>query len=129
MLFNFAQGFPALPVRKRTDTLAPVTHHHSASPATSVARPEAGKDTSVTKPTAPSRPLRSLLSWGLTVGAVVAGPPLLAAAQAAPALTLASVAFGLTALVIGLALWQRKHPVRVAAPARRRIQTLGWSPP
>jgi hypothetical protein len=70
---------------------------------------------------------QSLLPWGLTAGAVVAGPALLATAQTA--LTLTSVAIGLTALIIGFALWQRKLPVAVAAPARRRIQTLGWSPP
>ena len=83
----------------------------------------------MTKPSVPIRPQHSLLPWGLTAGGVIAGPSFLTAAQASPVLTLASVAAGLTALVIGFALWQHKHPVRVAAPARRRIQTLGWSPP
>ena len=83
----------------------------------------------MTKPSVPIRPQHSLLPWGLTAGGVIAGPSLLAVAQASPALALASVAAGLTALVIGFALWQRTHPVRAVAPVRRRIQTLGWSPP
>jgi hypothetical protein len=77
----------------------------------------------------PLRHQPSLLPWGLTAAGVIAGPALLTVAQGAPALTLASVAAGLTALVIGFALWLRKDPVRVPVPARRRVQTLGWSPP
>jgi hypothetical protein len=83
----------------------------------------------VTIQSAPARPHQSLLPWGLTACAVVAGPPLLGVAQASPALALGSVAIGLTALVIAFAIRQRKPPLRVAAPARRRIRTLGWSPP
>jgi hypothetical protein len=83
----------------------------------------------VTIRSAPVRPHQSLLPWGLTACAVVAGPPLLGVAQASPALALASVALGLTALVIGFAIRQRKPHVRVVAPAHRRIRALGWSPP
>lgn len=82
----------------------------------------------MTTPSTHTRPSRGyLLSWGLTAGVVVVGPPLFGAAQAAPALMLASAAIGLTALVIGLAL--REQYVIAPAPARRRIRTLGWSPP
>jgi hypothetical protein len=86
------------------------------------------KDVIVTK-LSPIGPQPSLLPWGLTAGGVIAGPSLFAIAQGSPVLTLASVAAVLTALVIGFALWQRKHPVQVPVPARRRVQTLGWSPP
>lgn len=75
------------------------------------------------------RPPHSLLPWGLTACAVVAGPSLLGVAQASPALALASMAVGLTALVIGFAIRHRKPHVRVVAPARRRLRALGWSPP
>lgn len=98
-------------------------------PATFVARPAVDKDTSVTKPSAPSQPQHSLRAWGLTACGVVAGPSLFAVVQASPALALASVAAGLTALVIGFALWQRNHPVAAVVPASRRVRTLGWSPP
>lgn len=83
----------------------------------------------MTKPSAPIRPRHSLLPWGLTACGVVAGPSLFAAAEASPILTLAGVAAGLTALVIGFALWQRTHPIAATVPARRRVRTLGWSPP
>ena len=75
------------------------------------------------------RPPYNLLPLGLTACAVVAGPSLLHAAQTAPALTLASVAIGLTALLIGLTLRQRGRHVVEALPARRRFRTLSWSPP
>jgi len=75
------------------------------------------------------RPPFNVLPWGLTACAVVAGPSLLHAAQTAPALTLASVAIGLTALLIGLWLRQRGHHVSLAATARRRVRTRGSSPP
>ena len=78
---------------------------------------------------APVQSHQGLLLWGLTACAVVAGPPFFGAAQASPAVTLAGVAVALTALVIGLGLRQRKHHVGMAAPARRRIRTLSWSPP
>ena len=81
------------------------------------------------KPSAPIRSQHSLLPWGLTAGAVIAGPSLFAAAEASPAMALASVAIGLTALVIGFALWQRKHPVVAPVPAGRNVRKLGWSPP
>jgi hypothetical protein len=74
------------------------------------------------------RPPFNMLPLGLTACAVIAGPSLLHAAQTAPALTLASVAIALTALLIGLAL-RRPHHAVVAVPARRRIRTLEWSPP
>jgi hypothetical protein len=83
----------------------------------------------VTIRSAPVQPHQSLLPWGLTACAVVAGPPLFGAAHASPAVIVAAVAIALTALVIGLGLRQRKHHVGVAAPARRRIRTLAWSPP
>ncbi|MEO5821332.1 MAG: hypothetical protein ABIT71_12585 [Vicinamibacteraceae bacterium] len=66
------------------------------------------------------------LAWGLTACGVVAGPSVLGAAQAAPAL--ASVAIGLTALLVGFALSQRARHTAVAAPARR-VRALVWSPP
>lgn len=78
---------------------------------------------------APAQSHQSLLPWGLTACAVVAGPPLFGAAQTSPAVTLAGAAIALTLLVIGFALRQRKHHVAVAAPARRRSRTLEWSPP
>ena len=78
---------------------------------------------------APVQPHQSLLPWGLTACAVVAGPPLFGAAQGSPAVTVAGVAVALTALVVGFALRQWKHDVGVVAPARRRIRTLAWSPP
>ena len=77
---------------------------------------------------APVQPHQSLLPWGLTACAVVAGPSLFGAAQASPAMTVASVAIALSALVIGFALRLRKHDVGVVAPARRRSRTLAWSP-
>lgn len=86
----------------------------------------------MTKPFPPGRPQHSLRPWGLTACCVVAGPSLFAAAQAEPALALASVAAGLTALVTGFALWQRRHPAVAAVavvPCRPRSRTLGWSPP
>jgi hypothetical protein len=70
-----------------------------------------------------------LLPWGLTACAVVAGPPLFGAAQASPAVTVASVAIALTALVIGFALRHGRHDTGAVAPAVRRSRTLGWSPP
>jgi hypothetical protein len=79
----------------------------------------------VTIPLAPIRTQPSLLPWGLTACAVVASPSLVAAAS--PVLMLASVAIGLTALVIGFALWQRRAPVSVAVPARRTMRPLDWS--
>ncbi len=81
----------------------------------------------MTKPAAPTRPQPSLLPWGLTACVAIAGPSLLD--TAAPALMLASVAIGLTALVIGFALWQRTPSIQVPVPARRSTHTLGWSPP
>jgi hypothetical protein len=83
----------------------------------------------VTIRSAPVQSHQSLLPWGLTACAVVAGPPLFGAAQASPAVMLVGVAIALTALMIGFGLRQRKHHVGVAAPARRRIRTLSWSPP
>ena len=78
---------------------------------------------------APIQPPDSLLPWGLTACGVIAGPcPAPRRADGAGP-DVASVAIGLTALLIGLALRQRGHHVGVAAPARRRIRTLGWSPP
>ena len=73
-------------------------------------------------------PHQILLPSALTACAVIAGPSLLGAAQAAPALTMMSAAIGLTTLVIGVALRQRNESVALAAPPRRRIRTLGWSP-
>jgi hypothetical protein len=87
------------------------------------------EDTLVTMHFARIRPPDSLLPWGLTACGVIAGPSLLHAAQTAPALTMVSVAIGLTALLIGLTLRQRGHHVGVAAPVRRRIGTLACSPP
>jgi len=83
----------------------------------------------VTIRSAPVQPRQSLLPWGLTACAVVAGPPLFGAAQASPAVTVASVAIALSALVIGFALRQWKHHVGVVAPARVRIRPLAWSKP
>jgi hypothetical protein len=84
----------------------------------------------VTTPSTCIRPSHSLLlAWGLTAGAVVAGPSLLGAAQATPAVALASAAIGLTALVLGLAQRHWDQHVNAPAPARRHIRTLGWSPP
>jgi hypothetical protein len=87
------------------------------------------EDTLVTMHFARIRPPDSLLPWGLTACAVVAGPPLFGAAQASPAVTVASVAIALSALVIGFALRQWKHHVGVVAPARVRIRPLAWSKP
>ena len=83
----------------------------------------------MTKPRAPRLPQPSLRPWGLTACGVIAGPSLFAAAQASPLLTLLSVAVGLTALVIGFALWQWTHPVMATVPSSRRVRTLGWPPP
>jgi hypothetical protein len=77
----------------------------------------------------PAQSHHSLLPWGLTACAVIAGPPLYGAAQASPAVTVVAAGIALTALVVGLALRQKKHRMSVAAPARRRIRTLMWSPP
>ena len=78
---------------------------------------------------APVQHRQSLLPWGLTACAVVAGPPLFGAAHASPAVNVANMAIALSALVIGFALRQWKHHVGVVAPARVRIRTLAWSPP
>lgn len=96
-------------------------------PATFIARPEVGKDTSVTIRSAPVRPHQSLLPWGLTACAVVAGPPFFDASHASVAV--ASVAIALTALVIGFALRHGRHDTGAVAPVVRRSRTLGWSPP
>ena len=64
--------------------------------------------------TAPIRPPHTVLAWGLTACGLVAGPALLGAAQTAPALALASVAIGLTALLIGFALRQSARHATVA---------------
>ena len=78
---------------------------------------------------APTRQHHGLLPWVLTACGVVAGPALFGIAQATADVTLASVAIGLTALVIAVALRHRTHHVDVAATAGRRIPTLSWSPP
>ena len=137
VLFNFAQHAPLFSSaivppacsqenRQRGPQWRTITQ---SRPATLIARPEAGKDTSVTIPSAPDRPQQSLLPWGLTAGAVVAGPSLLSAAQAAPAVTLVSVAIGLTALVIAVALRRHTLSVAVGAPALRRIRPPAWPTP
>jgi hypothetical protein len=80
--------------------------------------------------TARPAPIRhhSLLPWFLTACGVIAGPALLGAADAPVAVTVASVALGLTALVVGFALRQGRHHARAVVPASRRIRALGWSP-
>jgi hypothetical protein len=83
----------------------------------------------VTNRTAPTRLHHGLLPWVLTACGVVAGPALFGIAQATVDVTLASVAIGLTALVIAFALRHRTHHIDVAAPAGRRAPVLGWSPP
>jgi hypothetical protein len=83
----------------------------------------------VTIRSTPSRQHHGLLPWVLTACGVVAGPALFGVAQSVADLTLASVAIGLTALVIGFALRHRARPIDVTAPAGRRMHTLGWSPP
>jgi len=83
----------------------------------------------VTPNSAPTRQHHGLLPWVLTACGVVAGPALFGVAQATADVTLASGAIGLTALVIAFALRHRAPRVGVAAPARRRMPTLGWSPP
>jgi hypothetical protein len=69
------------------------------------------------------------MPWFLTACGVIAGPALLGASDAPVAVTVASVALGLTALIVGFALRQGRHPAGAVAPASRRIRTLGWSPP
>jgi hypothetical protein len=91
--------------------------------------PRPNQDTAVTIRSAPTRQHDGLVPWVLTACGVVAGPALFGVAQATVDVTLASVVIGLTALVIAFALRHRKHHVDVAAPAGRRIATLGWSPP
>ena len=71
----------------------------------------------------------SLMPWFLTACGVIAGPALLGAADAPAAVTVASVALGLTALVVGFALRHGRHDTGVVAPAVRRRRTLSWSPP
>ena len=83
----------------------------------------------MTPNSAPTRQHHGLLPWVLTACGVVAGPALFGVAQATADVTLASGAIGLTALVIAFALRHRTPRVGVAAPARRRMPTLGWSPP
>ena len=78
---------------------------------------------------APIRQHHSLLPWVLTACGVVAGPALFGAPHTTRDLTLASVAIGLTALVIGFAVRHRRHHIGVTAPAGRRTHTLSWSPP
>jgi hypothetical protein len=73
---------------------------------------------------APVQPPHSLLPWGLTACAVVAGPALFGA-QATPDVTLAAVTIALTVLLIGVALWPRKQPILVGAPVRRPVRRLG----
>ncbi len=87
------------------------------------------EDTLVTMHFARIRPPHSLLPWVLTAGGVVAGPALFGAPHTTRDLTLASVAIGLTALVIGFAVRHRRHHLGVPAPAGRRTHTLSWSPP
>ena len=70
-----------------------------------------------------------MLPWVLTACGVVAGPALFGVAQATADMTLASVAIGLTALVIAFALRHRARHIDVPARGGRRIATLGWSPP
>ncbi len=77
----------------------------------------------------PTRQHHGLLPWVLTACGVVAGPALFGVAQATADVTLASVAIGLTGLVIAFALRYRTQLIDVTAPAGRRIRTLGWSPP
>ena len=78
---------------------------------------------------APTRQHHGLLPWVLTACGVVAGPALFGAPHTTRDLTLASVAIGLTALVIGFAVRHRRHHLGVPAPAGRRTHTLSWSPP
>ena len=78
---------------------------------------------------APTRQHHGLLPWVLTACGVVAGPALFGAPHTTRDLTLASVAIGLTALVIGFAVRHRRHHIGVTAPAGRRTHTLSWSPP
>ena len=78
---------------------------------------------------APTRQHHNLLPWVLTACGVVAGPALFRAPHTTRDLTLASVAIGLTALVIGFAVRHRRHHLGVPAPAGRRTHTLSWSPP
>ena len=72
---------------------------------------------------------RFLTPWFLTACGVIAGPALLGAADAPAAVTVASVALGLTALVVGFALRHGRHDTGAVAPAVRRRRTLAWSPP
>ena len=83
----------------------------------------------MTNRSTPTRQHHGLLPWVLTACGVVAGPALFGVAQATADVTLASLTIGLTALVIAFALRHRTHHVDVGAPPRRRIPTLGWSPP
>ena len=76
-----------------------------------------------------TRQHHGLLPWVLTACGVVAGPALFGAPHTTRDLTLASVAIGLTALVIGFAVRHRRHHIGVTAPAGRRTHTLSWSPP
>ena len=78
---------------------------------------------------APTRQHHGLLPWVLTACGAVAGPALFGAPHTTRDLTLASVAIGLTALVIGFAVRHRRHDLGVTAPAGRRTHTLSWSPP
>jgi hypothetical protein len=91
--------------------------------------PGPNEEPAVTIRSAPTRQHHGLLPWVLTACGVVAGPALFGVAQATADVTLASVAIGLTALVIAFALRHRKHHVDVGAAAGRRMPTLGWSPP
>ena len=83
----------------------------------------------MTTRSAPTPPYHGLLPWMLTACGVVAGPAIVGAAEARRDMTLASVAIGLTALVLGFAIRHRRHHVAVAIPAGRRTHTLSWSPP
>jgi hypothetical protein len=84
---------------------------------------------SVTVLSAPTRPHHGLLLWVLTACGAIAAPALFGVDQTRRDMTLASVALGLTALVIGFALRRRKHGFGIAVPAGRRTHTLSWSPP